>query len=275
MAAPRNGPCSDWVTLEDVRACSRCSDEGTVSDEAIESAIAQASEILFHLSGRQFSGECEGEVRPCARSSWYPIPQWWRNTFSRYGMNSNYSSYWGICLSNHEPWRDGGCGSISELKLGVEILREVTQVKIDGAVIPATDYRVDDYGYLVRIEPAGYGWPTCQDLRLPDTDPNTWSVQFTYGKDIPESGQRAAIDLACELALLCAGGDCRLPERITNISRQGISMTVLDPFDFLERGKVGIYSVDLFLRTFNPNNRTRRAVIASPDVGARVRRTDT
>ena len=272
MAAPRNGPCADWVTLEDVRACSRCADEETVSDEAIEAAITQASEILFHLSGRQFSGECEGEVRPCARFVWSPMPEWWRDRVRSYGWND---SYWGQCSSNHAPWRDGGCSSISELRLGVDVVRSITQIKIDGAVIPATDYRIDDYGWLVRVEPEGVGWPTCQRLDLPDTDLDTWSVEFTYGKDIPESGKRAAIDLACELALLCAGGDCRLPERITTMNRQGVSMTILDPFDFLEKGKVGLYTVDLFLKTFNPHRLARRAVISSPDIGTRVRRTNT
>jgi len=266
MAAPRSGPCSDWTTLADVRACSRCADEATVSDEAIEAGIVQASEILFHLSGRQFSGECEGSVRPCAR--WSHISP---------SGNGNTGPYdWGYCISNHEPMRScSGCGSVSELKLGVEILRTVTQVKIDGAVVPAAEYRVDDYSYLVRLDPEGRGWPTCQRLDLADTELDTWSVDFTYGKDIPESGKRAAIDLACELALLCAGGDCRLPERITSLNRQGVSMAILDPFDFLERGKIGLYTVDLFLKTFNPKNLSRRAVIASPDVGTRVRRIDT
>ena len=64
-----------------------------------------------------------------------------------------------------------------------------------------------------------------------------------------------------------AGDDeCVLPQRVTPISRQGVSWTLLDPQDFLDNGRTGIYHVDLFLRTVNPDRARLRSRVFSPDL---------
>ena len=49
--------------------------------------------------------------------------------------------------------------------------------------------------------------------------------------------------------LLAVNGDkaCKLPDRVQNISRQGVSWTILDQQDFLEKGLIGINSIDNWL----------------------------
>ena len=62
------------------------------------------------------------------------------------------------------------------------------------------------------------------------------------------------------------GGDCSLPERVTSVSRQGMSWTLLDPQDFLESGRTGIYEIDLMLASLNPARALARPRVFSPDL---------
>lgn len=91
-------------------------------------------------------------------------------------------------------------------------------------------------------------------------------VEYTYGSPPPEQIEKALDSLTCELDKAYSGDDsCRLPERVTSISRQGIDMTILDPQDFLENGLTGIVEVDLAIRVFNPSKAKRRARVYSPE----------
>ena len=77
----------------------------------------------------------------------------------------------------------------------------------------------------------------------------------------------AARTLAMEFAKLWAGDDdCALPQRITSISRQGVSYTLLDSQDFIDDVRTGLYAVDLFLKTSNPDKARNRSRVFSPDV---------
>ena len=91
-------------------------------------------------------------------------------------------------------------------------------------------------------------------------------VEYTYGSPPPEAVDKAIKALACELDKAYSGDDgCRLPARVTSISRQGISMTILDPQDFLENGKTGLIEVDLIISAFNPKQAKSRARVYSAD----------
>jgi hypothetical protein len=116
------------------------------------------------------------------------------------------------------------------------------------------------------------GWPCCQDLALPATEPGTFEVAFFYGQEPPKAGKHAAAVLACELALACDGSDeCRLPKRLQSITRQGVTAVVLDAFDFLNRRRTGLIEVDSFLAAYNPHGLTRRASVINPDLMRPVR----
>jgi hypothetical protein len=86
------------------------------------------------------------------------------------------------------------------------------------------------------------------------------------------AGRMAARTLALEFAKLWAGDDdCALPQRITSVSRQGVSYTILDQQDFIDELKTGLYAVDLFLKSVNPDKARAKAKVFTPDV-ARARR---
>jgi hypothetical protein len=77
----------------------------------------------------------------------------------------------------------------------------------------------------------------------------------------------AARTLAMEFAKLWSGADdCALPERVTSISRQGVTYTVLDSQDFIDDLRTGLYSIDLFLKSTNPDRARAKARVFTPDV---------
>lgn len=122
-------------------------------------------------------------------------------------------------------------------------------------VIPASEYRLVNRTHLKPTRTAT--WHTCSDLE----------ITYTYGAEPPQAGRRAAILLGNQLLKARIRPDeCELPSRVTSISRQGISMTMLDPQDFLDDGRTGLYEVDLFLKAVNPDKARVRSRVFSPDV---------
>jgi hypothetical protein len=80
-------------------------------------------------------------------------------------------------------------------------------------------------------------------------------------------GKMAARTLAIEFCKLWNNDDdCALPQRVTSISRQGVSYTLLDNQDFIAEMRTGIYAVDLFLKSTNPDGARTKSRVFSPDV---------
>jgi hypothetical protein len=274
-APPLVGPCAPWIDAAAVAAVPGCED----IDEPIRTAAAAAaSDILWALSGRQFGGECTGYVRPTARPDGWDHRSW--------AIASGYGWYgsWGTCSYAYglgsPAWAGHACRCApAEVELGAYPVRSVSQVKIDGEVIPPDEYRVDNYRTLVRVKAHADddasvrpGWPTCQRLDLPDTEEGTFSVTFVFGTAPPASGVQAAASLAAEFALLRAtdedARETRLPARVRTLVRQGESITLLDAQDVLDKGRTGIPEVDLFLKSVNGAGLARRSRVWSPDLGS-------
>lgn len=267
MSAPCQSACSPWITDADL--CSPC-DAYATDSALLDSAIAVASDVLYELSGKRFPGSCQMTVRPCKQRGCF--------SFQR-GSYGNGPDDFPVSYSDGP--RNCGCSRLQEIRLGPGPVTLINEVKVNGAIVDPTLYRVDEYRLLVRLpDPDGTnpGWPQCQDLSLASTEDDTFEVVFTYGVMPPPAGVRAAAELACELIKSCdpeSQDQCALPSRVTSVTRQGISMVVLDPFDFLKDGKIGIYACDLFLTTYNPKGLRRQGVVYSPDISPAVRRVGT
>jgi len=94
----------------------------------------------------------------------------------------------------------------------------------------------------------------------------SWCITYLYGKPVPNDGRYAAAKFACQIALNnCGAEGCILPQRLKELTREGITMAFADPLDFLDQGKTGIYEVDLWLQTVNPMRLQRRARMYRPD----------
>lgn len=263
MAGPSSSTCSEWATEDDL--CSPCNDYNVLGPIAAD-FIQAASDLLFEMSGRQYPGLCTKTVRPCARlrSGSAPMdpgpPGWTRG--------------WGWCGCGTDPC---DCGGLFSVELGVYPVVDVTSVKVDGVTLDGSKYRVDDYRRLVRLadtDGSNPGWPRTQQLDKPDSAEGTWSVTFTWGREPPPAGVKAAAVLACELALACDPENqskCRLPKNVTSVTREGVTM-VLSPSDFLDKdGKTGLYEVDIFLRAVNPDRVRRRAAVWHVGMARNVR----
>lgn len=278
VVGPVLGPCTSWITGDEVAACPPCADLGSDAAVLLETAAVEASMALYELSGGRFNGVCEATRRPCrtATSCWDPI------TGSAWSWQyDSISGFWGW-------WREGersalcGCQPLSIVKLPGYPVREIVEVKIDGTVLPELDddgkrnYRLDNNTDLVRMDSPGPPlqrrfWPACQQLGLDDDELGTFSVTYTWGIDPPELGRRAAAQLACELVFSCADGDgnCVLPDGITKITRQGIEVNRQLLLGFFDPTKpTGLSSVDLFIAAYVRSGMVGKlpAAVWSPDV---------
>lgn len=250
-----------WSFSDD--CCSKLATAFDTKPDLAQACVDQAGEILYALSGRQF-GICEVTVRPCMEKC----------------MDSELATWSAGTLYPWVPYNEGGkwfnlpcggrcrdacsCTQICKVRLPGPV-DSITEVLLDGVVVPPTDYRVDYKRELVRTSDGC--WPTCQDMNLESTEVGTWEVTYAKGQALPVAGEVALGAFACELAKACLNDTtCALPARVTNIVRQGITMTLLDPMAFIDEGKTGIYMVDAWLHAINPQGRSRHAGVYSPDV---------
>lgn len=235
---------------------SNCDVVSPISDDVLEWTQQMAVEILWAASGRQF-GVCSTVIRPCADRC-APLSLGVYTSRLAYDVNYLWSGLMrcGSCGSNCS------CSSIEELTLWHRNVREITEVTVDGVALATTAYRLQG-NRLLRID--GETWPTCQDWNVAIDEVGAWSVEYTHGRPVPTGGQVAAGLLACELAKAVVGADCELPRRVQNVTRQGVSIAFVDPMQFLDTGRTGLYEVDLWLASVNPRGIQREARIFRPD----------
>lgn len=280
MGQPQQSTCAPWATIADV--CAPC-DEYDFPADLLEDSLQFASDVLFNLSGRQWPGLCEIDgLRPSAQyRAWDPGPPSARQarTESTRWWPGNAREPWGWCSCNREV--NVGCRSLPSVQLLGYPIGDVTEVKIDGEVLDPEFYRVDEYQYLVRLPDSdgnNVGWPCCQHLELADDQPGTWSVSYEYGAAPPIGGVRSCASLGCQLALACRPatvGSCRLPKRVTTITRQNVTLAILDPMSLFKDGMTGLAEVDLWLASLR-QARTGEFLFVNPEtLSRRARRVDT
>jgi hypothetical protein len=81
-------------------------------------------------------------------------------------------------------------------------------------------------------------------------------VIYQTKANVPPGADRVVMQLAREYVYAaCGDKKCRLPERITSVTRQSVSWTILDPQEFLDRGLIGIGSIDHWLNVVNQDTR--------------------
>ena len=258
------GPCADWpVRFPCEIVCS--------SPEASGSAVRFATDVVWALSGRQF-GTCEVTLRPCHNDCMdapWPHSEWtWPG--NQYITPALIDGAWFniVCQSCVGSC---SCTRISEVTLPAPVKR-ITQVRVDGVTLVTGSYRVDDNRFLVRTD--GGEWPRCNDLSHSDGAVGTWSVTVQVGRDVPEGGMWAVGELACEILKAINGEDCRLPRNVTQLARQGVTISYPDMNALFDKGRTGLYMTDLFIATWNPNALRQPSRTYSID-RPRARRTNT
>jgi hypothetical protein len=234
-----------------------------------ETATAWATEILDALTGHQFA-QCPVKLRPCGERQgcfFGGYLAWPVNAPTSVGAGFPWMIPF---VGAGGVWRNCTCAGLCRCRATCEAkmpypIAEVLEVISDGVVLDPSAYRVDDGNILVRTD--GVCFPRCQDLDLPDTEENTWSVTLRPGSPLPRSGAIAAGRLACEFAKLCAGdSSCALPEQLISLSRNGVEVQVADPQQLLDAGLTDIAEVNLFIKAVNPQGLRQRPRVFSPDI---------
>lgn len=217
-----------WIASDDL---ADCAPTGVDLDLAADAT----ADLMFSLSGWQF-GTVTETVRPFGLADTcgcVSIP------------DAGYSFSW----TSHSAWSRAAacrCGGPSYVRLLAPV-SAVEAVTVDGATLVADDdYVLYEGMWLVRV---GGRWPCCQNLEVPSTEDDTFSVRYTHGDVVPAAGKVAAKALGCEIAKGMAGADCALTGRIQSVTRDGVSAVIVDSQDFLREGRTGIAIVDLWLST--------------------------
>lgn len=259
------GPCAPWDPIY-------CTVLPTGSEAVSGFAIQAATEILWQGTQQRF-GFCTTTIRPCRRScygdSWPFSNMWWE--FGTYPQPVLYAGAWYNVTCGSCP-DTCSCGPLEETVLPVPVVR-VIQVKLDGSIMPAGSYRMDDNRKLVRID--GGVWPACQDLALDDSQPNTWSVTVETGEAVPVAGRFAVGELAIDYMKFCLGTKCEFPKWATSVTRADVQLNFPDFTDLLNLGLEGLPLTDRFLRRYNPHNLNGVPTVYDIDGAPAWRRTGT
>jgi hypothetical protein len=242
--------CSAWALPDDVPE----PDRAKQSTAEWARLLLRASEILYYLSGRRWLGlgctetatlrSVDGNGTWPYHPSWGSCPCWSYGTWQgQYlyppGMNVHLGHFQGPVA----------------LQLPMSPIGAVTEVREDGVLLASFAYRVSRSGWVTRLD--GRSWNTCMD---------TTTITYTYGEPPPGGGVDAAVELGIELAAYGRGEQCAWPRTVTSVSRQGLSMEIANPLDFIADGRTGLPGVDMWLGAVNPQARGQRGRVWSPDI---------
>lgn len=243
-------------------------DEGCLTTEWAEHdpdvrnrSLLLASGTLERLTGYRV-GNCPITIRPVSRNGALAcgVRPW--DGSGWYG----YQPFMPLNLGG--VWSNAYCCdsfSVTEnqktLKLPPPVGR-VDEVKVDGAVVDPVNYRIDNGNLLVWQTAGDAPWPTSQDLSLADTEPGTFAITYLNAHPVDGNGAYAVGILAQEFAKACTGRSCKLPENVTSIVRQGITMEVVS--GSFPGGETGLRAVDTFIGLWNPGHLKQPPTIFNP-----------
>jgi hypothetical protein len=266
------GTCQAWCVEDDLRC-----DVTDVDPVVVSQSIQAASNILNRLIGGTWPGSCVDEIRPCG----YGSGARWRGMYASTSwpppLNGGLDLVgWCGCYDS----RQCSCRRLSQIELPGYPVTEIVEVVIDGDVVDSARYRLDDNRLLVYLpasaDDARQGWPCCQRLDLADTEDDTFSVSYRWGRLPPIDGRMMAARYACQLALASDGDDdCELPPEVVSVARQGLSFSLADPQAFVLDGRVGLADVDTWVQSILLGRKREGASVYFPQMTQRVRRTNT
>jgi hypothetical protein len=224
VAAADASVCDVWATVEQAQSIG--DKYASLADDQLEDGLLIASDLLYQLTGRVWPGTCALEVRPCARRLTTQAMKQWNG-----GDDVTHDTSWGVC--GCAPLVGCTCDGRSRIGLGRVPVVTITTVKVDGVTLDPSLYWVEDERWLVRLPNADGTddtWPCCQDLTLAEDQPDTFAVDFVWGRTPPVGGQMAAAQLGGEIALDLAGADtCSLADGVTSLTRQGVTLEAVVP----------------------------------------------
>lgn len=232
--------------------------------DELEPALKARAEALAWTTLQALTGYalsiCPIAVRPCSRGyalgTWYEAPV----TGTPFGPYVNARGQW-VNTCGCGAMTGCACESLAAITLPGPVGR-VIEVRVDGVALPTTAYRVDNARDLVRLD--GELWPISQNMGLPDSEPDTFSVTYFRGHGPDVLTDYAAGRLAIEFARAMRDpAKCKLPAGVTAITRQGVTMEINS--GLFPDGYTGIREVDAVIMALNPYGLKTPSRVASPD----------
>jgi len=229
--------CSAWATVDDLP-----DNKPDLPPERWAELLLVATEILWALSGRRWSGDGSCEATATLYVENQRCCGWWPG-------GSPVAGYYVPALIPR-----GASVSQQAVKLPHDEVTEILTVTIGGLAFAAWRHTGS---WLRRTD--GLGWQDCGGRDV--------VVEYLWGHAPPAGGKRAVVLLAIELGKDEVGdSSCKLPKRVVSVTRQGVSMMLIDPQTFLQRGKLGMPDIDQWLASVNPRGLAERGTVWSPDV---------
>lgn len=262
---PQAPPCG-WVPLYpdcDGTGASKPAPLSSMPASGVALYEQTAAEYLWRWTGEKL-GVCTISIALCRESCWEG-----QSTYFGSGPVPSYGGLWRPVIIGGQWWNIGGCGFCRD-KCGCSSgdtvtipgpVQAITSVAVSGVALPSTSYRVDNWNMLVRLD--GQTWPEC-------------GTQVTYdrGAVVPTGLRIAQGILANELAkAVCNDKSCALPQRVQSITRQGVTIAMIDNFQDVEKGYTGIWAIDSQIASIN--KAPRRSRVFSPDISKIVARQTT
>ena len=235
-----------WVTASELGPYS--------NTEYAEEAAQAASFLLWAMSGRRFNGVTTITERyACAKRAYRMGP-----SSKNYSATLINGEAYNVPIADFDQYAElvsDGLSPESRIKLRGRPVTQIHAIRSrDGKIIDPSSYYLVDHSTIQAV--AGVPWTPCNI-----------EITYSYGSVVPVAGKMAARTLAIEFAKLWAGDDdCVLPQRVTSIARQGVSYTLLDSQDFIAELRTGVYAIDLFLKSVNPDGAKARSRVFSPDM---------
>jgi len=227
-ASRAGGPFAPWCEWDDVVALST-TDLSALAPAVRERLLDIATGILWSLDGRRYPGIGQGTRLICSTCSGCVTPR---------------------CC----------CSDRNSIDLGTRWpVWGVWDVVIDGDTLDADEYVLRDRRFLERLNGT---WPSCASL----TNPDDFAITWAYGRMPPVELREACARFVLEMAKSALGQKCDLPQRVTVITREQVTYTILDSQKFIDEGRTGVYLVDLALKA------SKAGRVVAPGMGTPISR---
>ena len=222
--------------------------------EYAQEACEVASYLMWAMSGRKYTGVTTVTERYVCKARDYYFGGSSKNTQAVLAGGNVYNIPAGANDDLLELTADG-LSPESRLRLRGRPVTRILAVRsgVTSTLLDESSYYLVDHS-TIQLK-VGAAWTPCNV-----------EITYTYGTVPPTAGRMAARTLAIEFAKLWSEDEtCALPQRVTSISRQGVSYTLLDSQDFIQEIRTGVYAVDLFLKTSNPDGARVKSRVFSVD----------
>lgn len=271
LFVPKSGENAEGEEVPDSLDCGL--DE--LSEDSRMAVIGMATDLLWNWTGRKF-GTCEVTVYPCRQKCPDRLPTFQASPDTGWRGSPLQEDGW-VPLQVEGEWWNVACGVCPSQRCTCSLrksrsivlpgpVEEITAIWLNGVEVSEDDYLLRD-GVLFLKESSGLQFPSCNTPGgdVEEAGSGAWSISYMRGYPVPLGGQLATYRLACELADAVQGRDCALPSRVSSITRQGVSMAILDDFQNLDEGRTGIWEIDSWLSAVN-QKREAPPVVWSPDM---------